>query len=417
MGSRFESDMSLHHRHQAFTNGQINLGSAMLQPGYDRWPTRHSEDMAAEHDQMPKMMPFSDGVFPKFHKSDALREAMVNAHPVHLEPTRYKEHLARLQHQVPSSHPRPGALPYAHLYQEELLSCETYPAADQWRIRTTKANGDQYDGTWEDGKPHGDGTYTYANGNRYTGEFSTGEPHGTGVAVNSNGDTYDGQWVHSMRQGHGTEAYTSGHKYDGEWMASKRCGHGTMCYADRSQYVGEWLDNLMHGRGMHSIPGGTTYEGEWKSSREHGFGIQTTADGTTWEGPWKGGERAGQFIVTLPNGTSYHSVWNGSEEQTLGVYTNPRWERELRVQMGESKVSDPQGLNIRDTARRFRSEDAWHRSQGRSKEERYGARGAIHDLLEYTPASDSVKSFDPQLAADTTSDQIKCDVYAMKHWG
>merc|ERR1712166_452913 len=385
----------------------------ILQPGYDRWPSRSSEDLAAEFDALPKMMQFSDGVFPKFTPP----QDFLDAHPMHLDPLSYQRHVGRMQHDTASSHPRPGALPYPWLYQEELLSSETYPAADQWRIRIQKKNGDKYDGTWEDGKPHGDGTYTYVNGNRYTGEFSVGEPHGKGVAINSVGDTYTGFWVHSMRQGHGVEVYTSGHGYDGQWMANKRCGQGTMCYADGSKYVGEWLDNLMHGRGKHSTPGGTTYEGEFKSNREHGFGIQTAADGTTWEGPWKEGERSGQGTVTLPNGTQYHSVWSGSDEKVKGVYTNPRWDPQLRLHMGRSKLSEPDKLDQRETSRRFRSEDAWHRAQNRPAAERYGSRGALHDLLDYVPASDSVQAFVPKLAADVSSDQIKCDVYALRHWG
>ena len=45
-----------------------------------------------------------------------------------------------------------------------------------------------------DGKPNGQGTYTYANGTTYTGEFKDGKRNGQGIITDADGSSYSGQW-------------------------------------------------------------------------------------------------------------------------------------------------------------------------------------------------------------------------------
>ena len=53
--------------------------------------------------------------------------------------------------------------------------------------KMTYANGDVYDGEWEDGK------MTYADGVVYNGEWKDGKKH-VGKMTYANGDVYDGEW-------------------------------------------------------------------------------------------------------------------------------------------------------------------------------------------------------------------------------
>ena len=42
----------------------------------------------------------------------------------------------------------------------------------------TYADGDKYDGEWEDDNQHGDGVYTWEDGAIFDGEFENGKRHG-----------------------------------------------------------------------------------------------------------------------------------------------------------------------------------------------------------------------------------------------
>ena len=76
-----------------------------------------------------------------------------------------------------------------------------------------------YEGATLDGKPHGNGTYTWSNGVRYEGEWK------------------DGKW-----NGQGTSTLYDGGKYEGEFKDGKRTGQGTYTWSDGRKYVGEFKD-------------------------------------------------------------------------------------------------------------------------------------------------------------------------------
>ena len=83
------------------------------------------------------------------------------------------------------------------------------------------ANGDTYDGEWQAGKKHGQGTYTWANGERYEGEWNNGTKSGLGAYFWTNGDRYEGQFVDGIYHGEGTFTYASGRTVTGEWDSGK----------------------------------------------------------------------------------------------------------------------------------------------------------------------------------------------------
>ena len=42
-------------------------------------------------------------------------------------------------------------------------------------------------------------------------------PNGQGTETYANGDTYDGNWENGMPNGQGTKTYSDGSTYDGNW--------------------------------------------------------------------------------------------------------------------------------------------------------------------------------------------------------
>jgi len=83
------------------------------------------------------------------------------------------------------------------------------------------ANGDQYDGQWLNGKPHGMGKYIFANGDKYTGNFLLGKRHGFGVYVWLKGGKYEGNWKEDKRDGYGKFYWPGNAQYSGTWAADQ----------------------------------------------------------------------------------------------------------------------------------------------------------------------------------------------------
>src|SRR5216683_1612035 len=67
-------------------------------------------------------------------------------------------------------------------------------------------------------------TYTLSNGQQYTGTWQEGKRHGQGTLTYPNGDTYVGAWQDDKRQGQGTYAMHDGQQYMGEWQDDKPNG-------------------------------------------------------------------------------------------------------------------------------------------------------------------------------------------------
>lgn len=93
-------------------------------------------------------------------------------------------------------------------------------------------DGSFYDGDWEEGLFHGQGTFAWkSSGDRYTGSFRRGQMHGHGRYEFRNGDAFDGTFVDGKPVGRGEYVWSREHQaYHGEWAdgiqhggASDRC--------------------------------------------------------------------------------------------------------------------------------------------------------------------------------------------------
>ena len=87
------------------------------------------------------------------------------------------------------------------------------------------ANGDVYEGEWQNGKKHGRGTYTHADGKVEVGEWMAGSArHASGEGVDGK---YEGERnAAGQREGYGKMSYATGGVYEGAWKqspASRNC--------------------------------------------------------------------------------------------------------------------------------------------------------------------------------------------------
>jgi hypothetical protein len=72
------------------------------------------------------------------------------------------------------------------------------------------ANGDYYEGLYENGFMHGQGTYRHADGTRYQGQFTENLREGYGICTFTNGSLYEGSWLKDKPEGEGRVLYASG---------------------------------------------------------------------------------------------------------------------------------------------------------------------------------------------------------------
>ncbi len=104
------------------------------------------------------------------------------------------------------------------------------------------ADGGEYLGSLnEQRRPHGYGTRKYGDGAKYEGYFENGHFHGQGTFNWADGHKYIGRWNNGiMEDSYAQFFYPDGHKYYGGFQDDKRHGSGTMSCPDGKQRSGRW---------------------------------------------------------------------------------------------------------------------------------------------------------------------------------
>ncbi|MCB0705951.1 MAG: caspase family protein [Saprospiraceae bacterium] len=150
------------------------------------------------------------------------------------------------------------------------------------------ADGSKYEGSFRNGQPHGQGSFTDINGDRYVGYFRNGIRHGEGTLYLASGDKQIGRWKDGEYIGQPQEEY-------GCIQGDCANGRGTFIYKDEgAKYVGAFRSNQPHGQGIMQFANGEIYSGQWQEGNFHGQGKLTLSDGTLVDGYWAGGDYLGE---------------------------------------------------------------------------------------------------------------------------
>jgi hypothetical protein len=151
----------------------------------------------------------------------------------------------------------------------------------------TYADGSVYDGSWLNDLRHGPGaTMREAGGGTFRGEYRAGSraqgryvwptaggPHSTGA-------TYDGEWQAGQPHGQGTLVNGQG-TYTGGWRAGKKHGAGSFNAANGDTHAGEYRNDKKNGLGTWVCgTSGDKYVGEFNLDQRSGQGLLTKANGT-----------------------------------------------------------------------------------------------------------------------------------------
>ena len=99
------------------------------------------------------------------------------------------------------------------------------------------------------------GKETYANGNAYEGEFQDGKKHGQGKKTWAGGGTYEGEWKDGKQHGQGKYTGANGNAYEGQWKDDKKHGKGKYTGANGDTYYGYWKDDAPYQYGRSGLGG------------------------------------------------------------------------------------------------------------------------------------------------------------------
>lgn len=170
----------------------------------------------------------------------------------------------------------------------------------------------EYEGDLQDGKRHGQGTYTNRK-STYTGAWRDNKRHGHGEATFQSGNVYIGEWENDLPHGQGKLKYVDGSELEGVFQKGhihRGKGRYIPNYMDvaNNLYEGTWVDGKLQGSGLWICSDGTTYVGEWKDSQRHGYGTRKT-QAATYEGEWQFDRKEGQGKITFETGHVYEGHW------------------------------------------------------------------------------------------------------------
>ena len=191
----------------------------------------------------------------------------------------------------------------------------------------------KYVGDWNDGKRHGNGTFTTSDGSSYTGQFKDGLEHGSGTYSGTSGTRYEGEWRQGKYHGEGVLITSDGYQVHGEfrkgklWIGVKYDESGSeieKIYRGDS-YDGETKNNIPHGKGILTSENGDKYEGYFVRGEKNGGGRLTTRGGNSeYIGNFSKGKRSGQgveFSTSAVGTWKYEGEFENDKPHGLGTET------------------------------------------------------------------------------------------------
>lgn len=109
-------------------------------------------------------------------------------------------------------------------------------------------------------------SYEYADGTRYYGLIKNGRPaDGRATMVFANGNRYDGEFQDGRRNGCGTYSFANGRRYIGQFKMDQFDGLGIWLLGDGDRYVGAFKDNRCNGEGIFLFKDGSFKRGTWQN--------------------------------------------------------------------------------------------------------------------------------------------------------
>ena len=122
-----------------------------------------------------------------------------------------------------------------------------------------------YEGSFKNGKPHGNGIIDYGS-DRYSGEFAEGSEHGKGILTHKNGKAENVEYSFGNLVRKAVPNYVGGVPVEGCKKGDCKNGSGEIFFPSGNRYAGNFKGGMMHGNGTFYFAGGNIFEGEIKEN-------------------------------------------------------------------------------------------------------------------------------------------------------
>ncbi|OMJ65713.1 hypothetical protein SteCoe_37741 [Stentor coeruleus] len=184
------------------------------------------------------------------------------------------------------------------------------------------ANGDVYEGLWENDKKEGSGKFTWANQQFYDGNWKLDEMDGEGVLQMTDGSYYSGFFKNGQYFSKGYLAmadgtillcdwdkgnigpynvkldFNNGDKYNGPIQDLKKHGKGYI-YLFNGYYMGSFENDIRHGGGFEELMTGEKFTGTWDHGLKQGRGTYQDEFENAYNGTWNMDKKHGKFVITF----------------------------------------------------------------------------------------------------------------------
>ena len=104
-------------------------------------------------------------------------------------------------------------------------------------------NGEYY-GDVENGKRHGQGTYTWTTGDKFKGKWEAGIRNGVGFLKYTKGTKYEGQWKNDEPEGRGIITWSHGIHFKGIFSGWKHAEGELTVLSDDTRLLAELNDGV-----------------------------------------------------------------------------------------------------------------------------------------------------------------------------
>lgn len=196
----------------------------------------------------------------------------------------------------------------------------------------------------------------------YDGDFSNDKRQGVGRVNYANGDWYEGQWNNNMRHSHGKYFYKKlSMKYVGEWEENTRHGRGTLTFSNGDSLEGQWERNSLKSENGHiNYTRGGHYSGQLLDGYRHGDGILVYENDVKYAGKWKNDIREGSGRLELFDSWYFQGYFKNDSTEKTGVLIKRNALPDLLTTSSMPKIIPDDGLNTASEVLHLISESSIH---------------------------------------------------------
>jgi len=207
------------------------------------------------------------------------------------------------------------------------------------------ANGEKYEGYWENDNFNLYGRYISAQGEVFEGTFNDFYLNGNG-RLKSSEKTYVGEFLYGKRHGKGKEVSES-EEFEGDFRNDKRHGQGIVKFKKSNNiYEGDFNAGSMTGICVFKWNNGDRYEGTVIEGVFEGKGKYFWKNGNEYEGSYENGLRKGTGLFKWKEGKIYKGEFFNNVPHGSGVLIDNGNEKPIRFLNGSVVCNSDNSINV-----------------------------------------------------------------------